>query len=158
PKGRALLGIGYGHTQGRYRHANIRRRVGKTVLGQQAQRQVETLALTPQEIGVWYDTVFEHQLGWIVGANHRDQAHRQPWRATVHKEARDALAALAGISAYEHDTPLGLDATRDPGFGAIDHPVVAVAHTTGLNRPGRVGPTAGLGDRKEGFFRLANGG
>ena len=73
----------------------------------------------------------------------------------VHHERRDAVGLLLRIGDGHDGVPARLAAVGDPAFGAVEHPVVAVASGAGLHPGGiRAGLTLGEG---VGGHRLTGG-
>ena len=66
----------------------------------------------------------------VVGAADRDAGPR-----ALDDEARDVvvLAGVGGTGLGEHAVPVGLHDARHPALGAVEHPVVAVAHGLGAH-------------------------
>ena len=119
-------------------------------LGRQVGHQVvEALALLAKQVRTRHPDVLEVQFGGVGVV----QAHLVELAAageTLHvaldDEQREALVAGVGVGAgHDHDQ-VGVDARGDERLGAVEDPVVAVAHRRGLDAC-QVAARAGLGHR-----------
>ena len=154
PERLAVLGVvdRRGDRRPRLRHRTDRD--GQPLLRQVVAEVAERLALLPQHVGRGHPHVDEGQLGGVLHlAAHLVQfaAAGEAGHAVLDDEQRQPLAPVVGIRrrAGNHDHQVGLHAAGDERLGAVDDPVVAVAHRGGAHaREVRSG--AGLGHRDRG--------
>ena len=95
--------------------------------------------------------VLELQLGGVARRAQRvdDAAHMEARRVGLDDEAGDAGPPLCRVGAGEDEAEIRPVGPGDEHLGAVDDPVVAVAHGAGLDRAGRVGAARGLGQAEE---------
>src|SRR6478672_4978354 len=110
---------------------------------------VEALPLAADEIRGGHAEIFEDELRRVdaLVADLLELARGAEPRAFLHDEHRQALARRLrlGICPHQHGAAVPFDAVADPGFGAVDHVVVALLHRAGADRR-EVGAGVGLGE------------
>src|SRR6185312_6353631 len=96
---------------------------------------VEALPLAADEIRGGHAEIFEDELRRVdaLVADLLELARGAEPRAFLHDEHRQALARRLrlGICPHQHGAAVPFDAVADPGFGAVDHVVVALLHRAG---------------------------
>ncbi len=91
------------------------------------------------------DVLEVHLVDLGAAVDRLDRAHRDPRRAHVGQDERDAFLLLGGrVGPRQHEDPVGPLRRGDPRLGAVDDVRVTLAHGTGRER-GEVGAGAGLG-------------